>query len=77
MVEKVEHFGTELQVEPFGYLRVFYQREIRVYEVGARRNCVTGKNFQVAATQLSDGLEVSVGRIRAKEVYPPGEYNFS
>jgi hypothetical protein len=41
MVEKVKDFSTELQVEPFGYLRVFHYREIGVYEVGPRKRLLS------------------------------------
>src|ERR1700722_9947754 len=64
VVKKVEHFGAELQIKPFRYLRVLHNRKVCVHEVGPGKRVTPCTPWMAASRDNRIGLVPGRSRSR-------------
>src|ERR1700681_3339093 len=72
VVEKIEHFRAELQVDPFRKLRVLDRREVRIHETRTRHG-ITPQIAKMAGRRIgaSVGKKSRAGELKCRGIAEP------
>ncbi len=74
MIENIEEFGAELEIQPLGQLRILRQRKINIPKAGAV-DCVATKIPEIACgCGEGEWVDVAVRGIAAKNLVNAGNY---